>query len=103
MKKEEFSGHIMPMHEPVSEDDINKFFEGSDPMKGIVSIELGYDDSDAEIVYVNSDGSKRIKKEPFKPFVWAKNSACIRMFDGERGTLRSKMRQYGIKVKPLYT
>lgn len=103
MKKEEFSGHIMPMHEPVSGDDINKFFEGSDPMKGIVSIELGYDDSDAEIVYVNADGSKRIKKEPFKPFVWAKNSACIRMFDGERGTLRSKMRQYGIKVKPLYT
>ena len=47
MKKEEFSGHIMPMHEPVSGDDINKFFEGSDPMKGIVSIELGYDDSDA--------------------------------------------------------
>ena len=25
------------------------------------------------------------------------------MFNGQRGTLRSKMREYGIKVKPLYT
>ena len=72
-------------------------------MKRIVAIELGYDNAEAEIVYINDEGQKRIKKEPFKPFVWAKNSACIRMFGGQRGTLRAKMREYGIKVKPLYT
>ena len=103
MEKETFAGHIMPMHDPITTEDINKFFEGSDPMKRIVAIELGYDNADAEIVYVNDEGQKRIKKEPFKPFAWAKNSACIRMFGGQRGTLRAKMREYGIKVKPLYT
>ena len=103
MEKETFAGHIMPMHDPITTEGINKFFEGSDPMKRIVAIELGYDNAEAEIVYVNDEGQKRIKKEPFKPFVWAKNSACIRMFGGQRGTLRAKMREYGIKVKPLYT
>ena len=103
MEKETFAGHIMPMHDPITTEDINKFFEGSDPMKRIVAIELGYDNAEAEIVYVNDEGQKRIKKEPFKPFAWAKNSACIRMFGGQRGTLRAKMREYGIKVKPLYT
>ena len=103
MEKETFAGHIMPMHDPITTEDINKFFEGSDPMKRIVAIELGYDNAEAEIVYINDEGQKRIKKEPFKPFVWAKNSACIRMFGGKRGTLRAKMREYGIKVKPLYT
>lgn len=91
------------MHEPITTEDINKFFEGSDPMQHIVAIELGYDDADAEIVYIDDNGTKRIKKEGFKPFAWAKNSACVRMFNGQRGTLRSKMREYGIKVKPLYT
>jgi len=102
-EKETFAGHIMPMHDEITSEDINKFFEGSDPMEHIIDIELGYDDAFAEIVYVDSDGKKKIKKEPFKPFVWAKNSACIRMFGGQRGTLRKKMREYGISVKPLYT
>ena len=102
-EKETFAGHIMPMHDEITTEDINKFFEGSDPMKHIISIELGYDDCDAEIVYIDDNGVKRLKKEPFKPFAWAKNSACVRMFNGQRGTLRSKMREYGIKVKPLYT
>lgn len=102
-EKETFAGHIMPMHDEITTEDINKFFEGSDPMKHIISIELGYDNCDAEIVYIDDNGVKRLKKEPFKPFAWAKNSACVRMFNGQRGTLRSKMREYGIKVKPLYT
>lgn len=102
-KKETYAGHIMPMHEEITSEDINKFFDGSDPMKHIIDIELGYDDCEAEIVYVDDNGYKRIKREPFKPFVWAKNSACIRMFNGQRGTLRQKMREYGIRVKPLYT
>ena len=102
-KKETYAGHIMPMHDEITSEDINRFFEGSDPMKHIIDIELGYDDCMAEIVYVDDNGTKRIKREPFKPFVWAKNSACIRMFNGQRGTLRQKMREYGIHVKPLYT
>lgn len=103
--KEIYEGHIMPKSKcpEITTEDINKFFEGSDPMKNIINIELAYNDAEAEIVYIDDRGIKRIRKEPFKPFVWAKNSACIRMFGGQRGLLRSKMREYGIKVKPLYT
>lgn len=101
--KETNQAHIMPMHEPITTEDINKFFEGSDPMTHIIAIELPYNSSDAEIVYVDDNGIKRIKKEPFKPFAWAKNSACVRMFSGDRRILLSKMREYGIKVKALYT
>ena len=102
-KKETFQGHIMPMHGEITSEDINRFFEGSDPMKHIISIELGYNDDFAEIVYVDDNGTKMITREGFKPFVWAKNSACVRMFDGNKNELRKKMREYGISVKPLYT
>jgi DNA polymerase I len=102
-KKELYIGHILKDPKPVSHEDIDKFFEGSDPMERIVKIELGYNDPEAEIVYYDQNGVKRIRVEGFKPFVWAKNSACIRMFGGDRGKLRSKLREYGIKVIPLYT
>lgn len=97
------AGHIMPMHEEITSEDINKFFEGSDPMKHIVSIELGYNNEEAEIIFVDDDGIKKIRKQDFKPFVWAKNSACVRMFDGNRRLLSKTMREYNIAVKPLYT
>lgn len=102
-RKETIKGHIMPMHEEITSEDINKFFEGSDPMKHIISIELGYNDEEAEIVFVDDNGIKKIRKQDFKPFVWAKNSACIRMFDGNRKLLIKTMREYNISVKPLYT
>lgn len=101
--KETFPGHIMPMHAEITAEDITKFFEGSDPLKHIISIELGYDNADAEIVFVDDDGVKKIRKEPFKPFAWAKNSACVRMFDGNRSQLKSEMRKANIGIKPLYT
>lgn len=102
-KKETMRGHIMPMHDEITSEQINEFFEGSDPMRHIISIELGYDKEYAEIVFVDDNGIKKIKKQEFKPFVWAKNSACIRMFDGNRSMLVKKMNEYGISVKPLYT
>ena len=50
MERETFAGHIMPMHDPITTEDINRFFEGSDPMKRIITIELDYNSSNAEIV-----------------------------------------------------
>ena len=95
--------HIAPDFEPVTDEQISKFFEGSDPMEHIVNIELPYNSAEAEIVYYDQNGQKCIMKEGFKPFCWAKNSACIRMFQGRRAVLQSKMREYGIGVKALYT
>ena len=95
--------HVAPDFVEVTDEQISKFFEGSDPMEHIVNIELPYNSAEAEIVYYDKDDQKRIMKEGFKPFCWAKNSACVRMFHGNRAVLRSKMREYGIEVKALYT
>ena len=82
---------------------VNTFLSGHDPMEHIVTIECDYMDDRVNIVYINEDGEKRVKRDDFKPFAWVKNSACIRMFNGDRGTLRRKMREYGINVKALTT
>lgn len=80
---------------------VNSFLNGFNPMEHVISIECDYMDNKANIIYVNEDGEKRVKRDNFMPFLWAKNSACIRMFDGNRGTLRRKMREYNINVKAL--
>ena len=82
---------------------VNTFLNGRDPMERIITIECGYTDDRVSIVYINEKGEKRIKMEDFKPFIWVKNSAAIRLFDGNRGTLLRKMREYGISVKALDT
>lgn len=82
---------------------INKFLSGRDPMEHIISIECGYDDEKVSVIYRNADGQKRIRLEDFKPFVWAKRSACIKMFDGNRKILSKKLHDFGIRVKELKT
>ena len=80
---------------------VNSFLNGFNPMEHVISIECDYMDNKANIIYVNENGEKRVKRDDFMPFLWAKNSACVRMFDGNRGTLRRKMREYNINVKAL--
>jgi DNA polymerase elongation subunit (family B) len=87
----------------ITTDMVNTFLTGYDPMEHIITIECDYADDRVNIIYNNEQGEKRVKKEDFKPFIWAKNSVCIRMFNGDRGTLRRKMREYGINVKALIT
>lgn len=82
---------------------INAFLNGRDPMERIINIECGYDDEQVNIIYVTENGEKRIKKDDFLPFVWAKNSIAVRMFDGDRNELKKKMVEYGIGVKALLT
>lgn len=84
-------------------DIINGFLNGRDPMERIISIECDYNDEQVSIIYVNSNNEKRVKLDDFKPFVWAKNSIAVRMFDGDRNELKKKMIEYGIGVKALIT
>lgn len=82
---------------------IDKFLNGFNPMEHIISIECSYMDEEVCIIYRNDNGIKKVRKDDFKPFVWAKNSVCVRMFDGDRNMLRIKMKEYGITVKALKT
>ena len=84
-------------------EEISAFLNGRDPMERIVNIECSYSDEKVSIIYVNKEGKKMIKFDDFKPFVWAKNSIAVRMFDGNREELKKRMAEYGISVKALKT
>ena len=84
-------------------EEISAFLNGRDPMERIVNIECSYTDDKVSIIYVNKEGKKMIKTDYFKPFVWAKNSIAVRMFDGNREELKKRMAEYGISVKALKT
>lgn len=84
-------------------EEISTFLNGRDPMEHIVSIECGYGDEKVHIIYINQEGNKMIKLDDFKPFVWAKNSVAVRMFNGDRSELKKRMVSYGIGVKALLT
>lgn len=84
-----------------TKEDISDFLNGRDPMEKILNIECSYTDDKVSIIYVNKKGNKMVKTDDFKPFVWAKNSVAVRMFDGDREVLKKKMAEYGISVKAL--
>lgn len=91
----------------ISEEQIESFLNGKDPQEGIVAIECGYNDEDVSIIYRTPDNSKKIKKDEFKPFIWAKSSGAKRLFlDPKTGRqdkvkLKKRMEFYGIKAKGL--
>ena len=95
--------HKIFLMDKISTERVNQFLNGHDPMERIITIECGYDEDEVRIVYVDSKGIKRIRKDAFKPFIWVKNSAATRLFNGDRKQIKSKMRQYGISVKQLIT
>ena len=82
---------------------VNTFLSGHDPMEHIISIECGFDEEKVNIIYVNDNGDKRVKQDDFKPFIWVKHSAAIRLYNGDRTKLRKEMRRLGISVKKLIT
>ena len=87
----------------ISTEVVNTFLSGHDPMEHIITIECDYQEDQVSIIYVNDKGQKRVKLDDFKPFIWCKNSAAIRLYDGNRQTIIKKMKEYGIRCKKLIT
>lgn len=90
----------------ISEEQINNFLVGKDPQTGIIGIECSYNDAEASIIYRTPDGKKKIKKDDFRPFLWAKTSGAKRLFLDDKGRqnrekLKKKMDDYGIQIKKL--
>ena len=84
-----------------TKEQIDQFFAGSDPMERIIKIECGYDDENVSIIYRNEKGEKRVRREPFKPFTWAKVNAARMLYGGNRELIKQKMAEYGIGCKAL--
>ena len=87
----------------ITTDVVNTFLSGHDPMERIITIECDYQEDKVSIVFINDKGEKRVKLDDFKPFIWCKNSAAIRLFDGDRKRLIKALNDYGIKCRKLKT
>lgn len=91
----------------ISEEQINAFLNGRDPQEKIISIECGYQDDKASIIYKDEFDRKMLKKQDMYPFVWAKTTGAHKLFIGketgyqDRKLLKNKLKQYHIKVKGL--
>lgn len=82
---------------------IEDFLNGSNPFEKVISVEVGYGDEKAKIIYHNKDGRRAIRHEYYYPFVWAKFNVCDKMCGGNRYLVRDLLRKYGIECKKLRT
>ena len=95
------------MAQQISEERINQFLSGRDPMMGIITMECGYQDNEVSIIYKHPTAGKKLKKVDFEPFVWAKVEGARSLYiDPQTGKqdqilLKKKMSQYGIVAKGL--
>ena len=85
----------------ITKEVIDTFFAGYDPMEHIIKFECGYNDDKVSIIYKNENGEKRVRKEEFRPFVWAKKKAAQALFDGDRATTKKMLLKYNIGCKAL--
>ena len=86
---------------PITQEVIQTFIEGRDPMERIVNITYSYQDDFVTIFYRNENDQKCKIKEPYYPFVWATHSACLKLCNGNREELKKLLLQYNIGVKKL--
>lgn len=87
----------------ITDIEVQEFLNGHNPMEGIIDIECGFQDDSVSIIYVDKNGTKRIKKDGLKPFLWANHETATSLFDGNRSVLRTKLKRYGIRITRLAT
>lgn len=87
----------------INADMIKSFLDGNDPQERIVNLEYSYQNDFITVYYRDENDVKIIEQQPFYPFVWAKKSACLKLFNGDRAKIRQELINYGIWSKELDT
>ena len=85
----------------ITKEDIDRFLSGTDPMEHIIKIEGSYDDDKMTIIFRGKNNKLKILTDNFYPFVWSKQSAARKLFNGDRKLLKERMAMYGIGCKGL--
>lgn len=85
----------------ISQEDIERFMEGHDPMEHIINLEYSPQDDFITVVYRDENDQKCRKKEKFYPFCWATLKACQRLCHGDRDEVKRLLRIYNIGVRKL--
>ena len=80
---------------------INSFLEGNDPEERIVNLEYSYQNDYITVYSRDNEDRREIRQEPFYPFVWAKLSACLSLYNGNKSKIREEMLLNNIWCKDL--
>lgn len=93
----------MAAKQEVTQEMIDEFMNGRDPMERIVNLEYHYQDEFMRVYYRDENDKKRILKDSFYPFLWATKKACRRLCDGDKTKIRKYLLEYGISCTGLDT
>ena len=85
----------------ISQEEIENFINGHDPMERIVNLTYKYQDDFVTVYYRNENDQKCKTTESFYPFVWATLHACRKLCHGNKTELMQLMRQFNIGCKKL--
>ena len=84
-----------------SSEAISTYLEGKDPEQYIVAVEAEYYHNDVRRIINPPNGEKQIKKGTLKPFLYMKESALDKLYNGNITQLKRELRKNNIKVKAL--
>ncbi len=86
---------------PTSVKEIEEYLGGYDDQKYIVGVETSYYDNKVHLIIHDPEKGKRIEKHKYVPFLWMKSPNMDIFYEGNRKTIKEKMKEYRIKFIPL--
>ena len=86
---------------PITHEDIYTFLEGKDPTERIVNLDYQPQNNYMTVICRNEKDHKYEFKDPFYPFLWATEEACLKLAEIGRKELSDRMKKSGIVCKKL--
>jgi hypothetical protein len=87
----------------VSNEEIEKFLQGSDPQKYIVSVEAEYNIPKVTLVINDPQRGKYLEEHSYQPFLWFKHDVTTMMYEGKRMKILEACKKYDVKITKLRT
>ena len=80
---------------------ISTFLNGRDEQERIVNLDYKYQNDFIKVFYRNENDDRCVSEEPFLPFLWATEKACLRLCNGDKRRVKDLLKEYRIWVKQL--
>ena len=87
----------------ITSEEIESFLNGRNPHERLINIECSYNDDRVKLIGRDENGCRKVRRDNFYPFLWAKYTACDAMCGGNRAKVKELLAKYGIGVEKLTT
>lgn len=85
----------------INQEQITTFLNGRDAQEGIITVECNNSENVAYVIYRRPNGEKRMKKEPYYPFLWLTKQAYNKLYKGDTSERDKTFREKGLTVRNL--